>query len=72
MRKARMMKDMATSRLRSEVQALESSLGAPKSRDSALCLYLVPTVSALCYELTHLRKLVASERFLVTIPTTGE
>nr|CAB3266394.1 protein SMG5-like [Phallusia mammillata] len=70
MRKHRLMKDMATSRLRSEVEALESSLGNQRSRDSALCLHLVPTVAALCHELNCVRKLVASERFFVTIPKT--
>uniref|UniRef100_F6WCU4 PIN domain-containing protein n=1 Tax=Ciona intestinalis TaxID=7719 RepID=F6WCU4_CIOIN len=70
MRKARMMKDMAASRLRNEVQLLETSLGAPKSRDSALCLYLVVDTSSMSLELPHIRRLVASGRFLVVIPKT--
>ncbi|XP_076800488.1 nonsense-mediated mRNA decay factor SMG5-like isoform X2 [Clavelina lepadiformis] len=70
MRKARLMKDMAASRLRNEVQALETSLGTPKSRDSARCLYLVPDTNCLCRELTYVRRLVASERFFVVIPKT--
>lgn len=72
MRKTRLMKDMAASRLRNEVQALESSLGTTKSRDSALCLYLVPDTATLCTELPQVRRLVASERFFVVITKTGE
>ena len=72
MRKERLMKDMAASRLRNEVQALETSLGTPKSRDSALCLYLVPDTATLCSELAQVRRLVASERFFVIIAKTGE
>lgn len=68
MRKARLMKDMAASRLRTEVAALESSL--QKSKEASLCLYLIPDVTSLCYELPHIRRLVASERFFVIIPTT--
>ena len=69
MRKARLMKDMAASRLRTEVAALESSL--QKSKEASLCLYLIPDVTSLCYELPHIRRLVASGRFFVVIPTSG-
>uniref|UniRef100_H2YVS3 PIN domain-containing protein n=1 Tax=Ciona savignyi TaxID=51511 RepID=H2YVS3_CIOSA len=70
MRKARMMKDMAASRLRNEVKLLETSLGAPKSRDSALCLYLVVDTSSMSLELPHIRRLVASGRYFIVIPKT--
>ena len=71
MRKARLMKDMAELRLRNEVNALESQLGTPRTRDASLCLYLVPDALALCHDLTHLRKLLASEKYFIVIPRTG-
>lgn len=72
MRKARLMKDMAELRLRNEVNTLESQLGSPRARDAGMCLYLVPDALALCHDLPHIRKLLASEKFFVVIPGTGE
>lgn len=70
MRKARLMKDMAELRLRNEVNALESQLGTPRTRDATLCLYLVPDALALCHDLPHIRKLLSSEKYFIVIPRT--
>lgn len=64
------MKDMAASRLRTQVAALESSLISEQQRDSALCLFLVPDVSSLCHDLTTIRRLASFGRFIVIISKT--
>ena len=66
-RKNHQMKEMASLRLRNQVQSLENSINV----QTALCLYIVPDVSALCHDLVTIRRIVASGRFLLIVSKTG-
>jgi len=65
-RKNHQMKEMASLRLRNQVQSLENSINV----QTALCLYIVPDVSALCHDLVTIRRIVASGRFLLIVSKT--
>lgn len=64
-RRSRVMKVMAQQLLQSEVAELESSL---KTAPGGGTVYLVPDAVALCTQLHLVRRLMASEKFVIIIP----
>lgn len=64
------MKDMAQLRLQAEVRQLEGSLQSVEK--PSLPPYLVPDATVLCLNLTVIKQLANSARFIIIIPLAGE
>ena len=71
MRREEQMKKMAVSKLKLEVEQLQSDLLLRAVTSQFTTLYVLPDTATMCSHLHLIKKLVASGKFLLVVCNTG-